>query len=56
MAIDALARGIAGAAQVGLAKANEKIDRLEGKTTRILYTEKTNPTASEIGDFVDSLG
>ena len=56
MAIDALARGIAGAAQVGLAQANEKIDRLEGKTTRILYAEKTNPTASEIGTFVDGLG
>ena len=56
MAIDALARGIAGAAQVGLAKANEKIERLEGKTTRILYAEKTDPTASEIGTFVDGLG
>ena len=56
MAIDAIARGIAGAAQVGLAKANEKIDRLEGKTTRLLYAEKTNPTASEIGTFVDGLG
>ena len=56
MAVDVIARGIAGAAQVGLAQANEKIDRLEGKTTRILYSAKTNPTATEIGDFVNSLG
>ena len=56
MAVDVIARGIAGAAQVGLAQANEKIDRLEGKTTRILYAAKTNPTATEIGDFVNSLG
>ena len=53
MAVDVIARGIAGAAQVGLAQANEKIDRLEGKTTRILYAAKTNPTATEIGDFVN---
>ena len=56
MAIDAIARGIAGAAQVGLAKANEKIDRLEGKTTRLLYSASTNPTASDIDTFVTGLG
>lgn len=30
-----------------------RIEALEGQTKRLLYTEKTNPTAQEIQDFVD---
>lgn len=56
MAVDTIARGIAGAARAGLKETNERVDRLEGKTTRLLYTEKTNPNASEIDAFVDGLG
>lgn len=33
-----------------------RIEALEGKTTRLLYTEKTNPTAEEINTFVTGLG
>lgn len=56
MAVDIIARGIAGAVQMGLAEANEKIDRLEGKTTRLLYSASANPTASDINTFVTGLG
>lgn len=34
----------------------EKVDRLEGKTTRLLYSGSTNPTASDINTFVTGLG
>ena len=34
----------------------EKVDRLEGKTTRLLYSESANPTASDINTFVTGLG
>lgn len=34
----------------------EKVDRLEGKTTRLLYSGSTNPTASDIDTFVTGLG
>lgn len=32
-----------------------RVSNLEGKTTRVLYTAKTNPTASDIQSFVDTL-
>lgn len=34
----------------------EKVDRLEGKTTRLLYSGSANPTASDINTFVTGLG
>lgn len=34
----------------------ERIESLEGKTTRLLYTAKTDPTADEINTFVTGLG
>ena len=33
-----------------------KVENLEGKTTRLLYTESTNPTKEEINNFVIGLG
>lgn len=33
-----------------------KVENLEGKTTRLLYTESTNPTKEEINTFVIGLG
>lgn len=33
-----------------------RVDNLEQKTTRLLYTEKENPTAAEINTFVTGLG
>lgn len=33
-----------------------KVENLEGKTTRLLYTESTNPTKEEINTFVTGLG
>lgn len=33
-----------------------RIERLEGKTTRLLYNVKTDPTAEEINTFVTGLG
>lgn len=33
-----------------------KVENLEGKTTRLLYTESTNPTKEEINIFVTGLG
>ena len=33
-----------------------RIEQLEGQTKRLLYTDKTNPTAQEINDFVIDLG
>lgn len=35
---------------------NSKVEKLEGKTTRLLYTESTNPTKEEINNFVIGLG
>ena len=35
---------------------SNRIDSLEGQTVRLLYTEKTNPTAQEIQSFVISQG
>lgn len=37
-------------------KNTERIEALEGKTTRLLYNVKTNPTADEINTFVTGLG
>ena len=37
-------------------KNTERIEALEGKTTRLLYTAKTDPTADEINTFVTGLG
>lgn len=37
-------------------KNTERIEALEGKTTRLLYTAKTDPTADEITTFVTGLG
>lgn len=33
-----------------------KVENLEGKTTRLLYTKSTNPTKEEINNFVIGLG
>lgn len=33
-----------------------KVENLKGKTTRLLYTESTNPTKEEINNFVIGLG
>lgn len=33
-----------------------KVENLEGKTTRLLYTESTNPTKEEVNNFVIGLG
>ena len=40
--------------EIGLLKT--KVGALEGKTTRLLYNAKTNPTAEEINAFVSGLG
>ena len=40
--------------EIGLLKT--KVGALEGKTTRLLYNAKTNPTAEEINTFVSGLG
>lgn len=37
-------------------KNTERIESLEGKTTRLLYSAKTNPTAEDINTFVTGLG
>lgn len=37
-------------------KNTERIEALEGKTTRLLYNAKTDPTADEINTFVTGLG
>lgn len=34
----------------------DRVGNLEGKTTRLLYTASTNPTASDINSFVTGLG
>lgn len=34
----------------------DRVSDLEGKTSRLLYTEKTNPTADDINAFVTNLG
>lgn len=34
----------------------DRVGNLEGKTTRLLYTTSTNPTASDINSFVTGLG
>lgn len=39
-----------------IAALEEKVDRLEGKTTRLLYSGSTTPTASDINTFVTGLG
>lgn len=39
-----------------LADIKSRVDRLEGKTTRLLYTASTNPTAEQIDEFVRGLG
>ena len=35
---------------------NDRVESLEGTTRRLLYTDKENPTASEIETFVEGLG
>lgn len=39
-----------------LADITSRVSRLEGKTTRLLYTASTNPTKEQIDEFVKSLG
>lgn len=49
--------GLMTAADVkSLSDLQTRVGNLEGKTTRLLYTEKTNPTATEINTFVTGLG
>jgi len=49
--------GIMTAADVkALSDLKSKVENLEGKTTRLLYTDKTDPTATEINTFVTGLG
>lgn len=39
-----------------LADITSRVSRLEGKTTRLLYTASTNPTKEQIDEFVKGLG
>lgn len=39
-----------------LADITSRVGRLEGKTTRLLYTASTNPTKEQIDEFVKGLG
>lgn len=49
--------GLMTAADVkSLSDLQTRVGNLEGKTTRLLYTEKTDPTADEINTFVTGLG
>ena len=49
--------GLMTAADVkSLSDLQTRVGNLEGKTTRLLYTEKTDPTAAEINTFVTGLG
>lgn len=49
--------GLMTAADVkSLSDLQTRVGNLEGKTTRLLYTEKTDPTADEINTFVIGLG